>query len=76
VSTSRTLKGHLEGPEATSNPDFDLYLQKQSGSTWTDVATAQLSGSVEELQYSAAVGTYRWRVCSYSGTGSFTLYAQ
>ncbi|WP_295820420.1 S8 family peptidase [uncultured Deinococcus sp.] len=65
-----TLKGVLGGPSGT---DFDLYLQKLSGSTWSTVASSLGSTSTESVTYSAASGTYRWRVYSYSGTGSFTL---
>ena len=65
-----TLKGVLSGP---STADFDLYLQKLSGSTWSNVASSLGSTSSESVTYSATSGTYRWRVYSYSGTGSFTL---
>lgn len=65
-----TLKGVLSGP---SGADFDLYLQKLSGSTWTSVASSLGTTSSETISYAAASGTYRWRVYSYAGTGSFTL---
>ncbi|WP_309569815.1 M14 family zinc carboxypeptidase [Deinococcus sp.] len=65
-----TLTGKLSGPAGT---DFDLYLQKLSGSTWSTVAQGTGSTSTENVTYAAASGTYRWRVSSYSGTGSFTL---
>ncbi|MCD0168261.1 M14 family zinc carboxypeptidase [Deinococcus sp. 23YEL01] len=65
-----TLKGNLSGPSGT---DFDLYLQKLSGSTWTQVAASEGSTSTEAINYTAASGTYRWRVYAYSGSGSYTL---
>ncbi|GGM13825.1 S8 family peptidase [Deinococcus aerophilus] len=65
-----TIKGVLSGPSGT---DFDLYLQKQSGSSWTDVASSTGSGSNETVTYTAGSGTYRWEVYSYQGSGSFTL---
>ncbi len=65
-----TLKGNLSGPSGT---DFDLYLQKLSGSTWTTVASAEGSTSTEAITYTATSGTYRWRVYAYSGSGSYTL---
>ncbi|MFC6660544.1 hypothetical protein [Deinococcus multiflagellatus] len=65
-----TLKGNLTGPSGT---DFDLYLQKLSGSTWSDVGASEGSTSTEAITYAAASGTYRWRVYGYSGSGSYTL---
>ncbi|MBZ9750855.1 S8 family peptidase [Deinococcus sp. HMF7604] len=65
-----TLKGSLTGPSGT---DFDLYLQKLNGSTWTDVASSEGATSTESITYNAASGTYRWEVYSYSGSGNYTL---
>lgn len=65
-----TLVGKLTGP---SGSDFDLYLQRLSGTTWSDVAASEGSTSTESVSYSAASGTYRWQVYSYSGSGSFSL---
>jgi len=69
-SVSGAHTGKLTGP---STADFDLYLQKLSGSTWSSVASSEGSTSTENITYSGTSGTYRWRVYSYSGTGSFTL---
>ncbi|ADV67955.1 S8 family peptidase [Deinococcus maricopensis] len=68
-----TLKATLTGP---SNTDFDLYLQKLNGTTWTDVAASEGSSSSEGITYNAANGTYRWEVYSYSGSGNFQLVEQ
>lgn len=58
---------------ATSNGvDFDLYLQRQSGSTWVDAASYENEGN-EQASYRASAGTYRWAVYAYSGSGSFRL---
>ncbi|MVN85377.1 carboxypeptidase [Deinococcus sp. HMF7620] len=65
-----TLKGNLTGPSGT---DFDLYLQKLNGSTWTQVGASEGSTSTEAITYNAASGTYRWRVYAYSGSGNYTL---
>ncbi|PNY80759.1 M14 family zinc carboxypeptidase [Deinococcus koreensis] len=65
-----TITGKLSGPTGT---DFDLYLQKLSGTTWSTVASGTGSTSTENVSYAAASGTYRWRVYAYSGTGSYTL---
>ena len=67
-----TLKGALSGPSSAS-ADFDLYLQKLSGSTWNIVARSESPTNTENISYNAASGTYRWRVYSYAGSGSFTL---
>jgi serine protease len=69
-SVSGSHIGKLTGP---GTADFDLYLQKKSGSTWSNVASGTGSTSTENVTYSGTSGTYRWRVYSYSGSGSFTL---
>ncbi len=65
-----SIRGVLSGPSGT---DFDLYLQKQSGSSWVDVAASEGSSSSETVSYSASSGTYRWEIYAYQGSGSFTL---
>jgi vibriolysin len=69
-SVSGAHTGKLNGPTGT---DFDLYLQKLSGTTWSNVAAGETSTSVENVTYNGTSGTYRWRVYAYSGSGSFTL---
>jgi serine protease len=69
-SVSGSHIGKLTGP---GTADFDLYLQKKSGSSWSNVASGTGSTSTENVTYSGTSGTYRWRVYSYSGSGSFTL---
>ncbi len=71
ISAATTLKGQLSGP---SGVDFDLYLQKRSTSgTWSSVSSSLGTTASESITYSAAAGTYRWRVYAYSGSGSYTL---
>ncbi|HEX6084476.1 MAG TPA: M4 family metallopeptidase [Thermoanaerobaculia bacterium] len=70
ASVSGTHTGKLTGP---STADFDLYLQKWNGSSWAIVARGESSTSTENVTYSGTSGSYRWRVYSYSGSGSFTL---
>ncbi|MGD9959957.1 M4 family metallopeptidase [Nocardioides sp.] len=70
ASVAGPIVGCLTGP---SGVDFDLYLQKRNGSSWTNVATSLGSTATEKITYNAAAGTYRWRVLSYSGSGAFTL---
>ena len=60
----------LTGP---SSADFDLYLQRKNGSSWSDVAASESPSSTETISYNAASGTYRIEVYGYSGSGSFTL---
>jgi Zn-dependent metalloprotease len=70
-SLSGSHTGKLTGP--ASGADFDLYLQKLSGSTWSNVAAGEGATATENVTYSGTTGTYRWRVYAYSGAGSFTL---
>lgn len=60
----------LTGPSGT---DFDLYVQKLSGSTWSDVAKSESASSTEQIAYNAGSGTYRIEVYAYSGSGTYTL---
>ncbi|GGL03138.1 S1 family peptidase [Planomonospora parontospora] len=60
----------LDGPNGV---DFDLYLQKQSGSSWVNVASGTSSGPDESFTYNGTSGTYRVRIHAYSGTGAFTV---
>jgi vibriolysin len=70
-SVSGTHTGVLTGP--VSGADFDLYLEKLSGSTWSSVASGLTSSANENVTYSGTSGSYRWRVYAYSGSGSYTL---
>ncbi len=67
---SGTHTGGLTGP---SGADFDLYLQKWNGSSWSSVASSLGSTSTENISYSGTAGYYRWRIYSYSGSGSYSL---
>ncbi|WP_038045160.1 S8 family peptidase [Thermus caliditerrae] len=70
-SVSGTHEGYLQGPAGT---DFDLYLQKWSGSAWTTVASATSTSSSESIRYSGTAGYYRWRIYAYSGSGAYTFW--
>ena len=63
-------KGCLTGP---ASADFDLYLERWNGFSWSSVARGIGPTSTETVSYTGAVGTYRWRVYAYSGTGAFRL---
>lgn len=69
-SVSGTHAACLDGP---SGVDFDLYLQKWNGFGWSTVASALSPYPDETLTYSGTAGYYRYRVYSYSGSGSYTL---
>ncbi|NLU78550.1 S1 family peptidase [Micromonospora sp. HNM0581] len=69
-SSSGTHRGCLDGPTGV---DFDLYLQKWSGSGWVDVAGSYSSGPDESLTYTGTAGYYRFEVHAYSGSGSYTM---
>lgn len=72
TTTSGTQAMTLTGPAAA---DFDLTLYKRTGSSgsWSAVATATGSTSTESLSYAGSAASYRVKVSSYSGGGSFTL---
>ena len=69
-SASGTHRACLDGP---SGVDFDVYLQKWSGSSWVNVASGITPGPDETVSYSGTAGYYRYRVHAYSGSGSYTL---
>lgn len=61
----------LTGP---SSANFNLALEKKSGSRWSAVATSAGSTSTEAISsYTGTSGTYRATVTSVTGTGSFSL---
>jgi serine protease len=70
-SGSGTHSGWLRGP---ANADFDLYLQKWTGWGWSTVAQGISSNSSEDVSYNGTAGYYRWRVYSYSGSGSYNFW--
>lgn len=67
-------------PGRSATRSTPLYLQNGSSSTgsWTDIpgAASTLYSSVEEVNYTAGAGWYRWRAYSYSGSGSFSICYQ
>jgi ribosome-binding factor A len=65
-------RGWLRGP--TAGADFDLALQRWNGSSWVNVATGTTSTSSETVSFNGTVGYYRWRVYSYSGSGSYNFW--
>lgn len=62
--------GRLTGP---SSADFDLYLQRLSGSSWVNAASAEGNTSTESIDFNGTAATYRWRVFAYSGSGAYRV---
>ena len=69
-ASSGTHSGILTGPAGS---DFDLYVQKWQGSSWSSKASSTSSSSNESIDYSGTSGYYRWRIYSYSGSGSYSF---
>jgi subtilisin family serine protease len=69
-AVSGTHRGCLDGPAGV---DFDLYLQKWNGFYWANVASGLTTAPDENVNYTGTAGYYRWRVYSYSGSGSYTF---
>ena len=69
-ASSGTHSGILTGPAGT---DFDLYVQKWQASSWSSKASSTSSSSNESIDYSGTSGYYRWRIYSYSGSGSYSF---
>jgi hypothetical protein len=54
-----------------------VLYRKNSAGGWTLVARSEGITSEESITYTTSVaGTYRWRVFSYSGAGSFAFGMQ
>jgi serine protease len=75
-SNGGTFEGYLEGAAGT---DFDLRLEKYQrrfffGGSWSSVAASETATSSEAINYNGTSGSYRWRITSYSGSGSFDFY--
>lgn len=76
ASNGGAFKGYLRGAAGT---DFDLFLEKYSSGLlagWSVVARGETTTSSEDVTYSGSAGTYRWRITSYSGAGSYTFYVK
>ncbi|SFB63955.1 streptogrisin C [Amycolatopsis marina] len=67
---SGTHAGCLDAPNGT---DFDLYLQKWSGSAWNTVSESTSPGPDETVNYNGTSGYYRYQVHAYSGSGAYSL---
>jgi hypothetical protein len=72
-AVSGTHRGWLQGP---AGADFDLYLQKWNGFSWSTVAVSTSVTSTEQIAYTGTAGYYIWRIYSYSGSGAYTFWLQ
>ncbi len=61
---------NLTGP---ASADFDIYLYKQVGSSWSIVAKSEGPTATESISYVGDSGRYYLLLKSYSGSGSYTL---
>ncbi|GAA3022352.1 S1 family peptidase [Streptosporangium longisporum] len=62
--------GCLNGPDGS---DFDLYLEKHDGTSWSTVAASEGAGPDARLTYTGTAGRYRYRVTATGGSGAYTL---
>ena len=53
--------------------DFELYLERWTGSDWETVAASSRSGG-GAISVSAPAGVYRWHVFSHRSSGAYRLY--
>ena len=65
-----TYKASLPVPTGSQ---FKISLEKKGRSAWSTIASSSGTSSTETLQMSGKRGSYRWRVTSVSGSGSYTL---
>jgi hypothetical protein len=68
--SAKTQRAALAGPE---DADFDLYLLKWSGRSWTAVTKSDSPSFKEAISYSGTGGYYIWVVRSYRGSGNYQL---
>jgi Astacin (Peptidase family M12A) len=74
AANNSTLNAWLEGSQGTN---FDLYLQKNTGGTWVNVASSVNATSTEQINATGlSAGSYRWRIRSLTGgsNGSFDFW--
>lgn len=71
--SSVTVAGQTVSLTGPSTANFDVYLEKKSGSRWSSVASGTGSTSTESVTYSGSSGTYRVRVNAKSGSGSYAV---
>lgn len=68
-----SVAGLHSGRLTGTGQDFDLYLQRRGSFFWSTVAASESAVSTESIDFNGNSGTYRWRVYSFSGSGTFRL---
>jgi Zn-dependent metalloprotease len=71
--TSVTIANQTVSLSGPTTANYDVKLEKKSGSTWSSVASSTGTTSTESIAYAGTSGTYRTLVKSVSGSGSYTL---
>jgi aqualysin 1 len=72
-SVAGTHRGTLDGPNGV---DFDLYLYRWNGFSWSVVASGITAAPDEVVVYNGTAGYYYWRVTSYAGAGAYSFCLQ
>ncbi len=65
-----TYSGTLNVPVGAQ---MQLKLEVKKGSRWSAVASSSGSNSTENITYRGKSGTYRWRIQSVTGSGSYSM---
>jgi hypothetical protein len=65
-----SYQASLAGPAGTN---FDLYLYRWNGASWSLVAQSRSTGSSESIAYNGSAGYYAFVVRSAYGSGSYTV---
>lgn len=71
TAVAGTHGGWITGPAGTN---FNLYLDLWNGTLWVTVASSTGAGSTESVSYTGTAGTYRYRVVSASGAGTYHFW--
>ena len=68
-----SYQASLAGP---AGANFDLYLYRWNGASWTLVAQSRNAGSSESIAYNGSAAYYAFVVRSAFGSGSYTVRYQ
>ncbi len=73
LGNNGTYRATLSGAAGTN---FDLFLQRWNGASWTTVAQSRNAGSSESIGFNGSAGYYRLVVVSVFGSGAYTVNYQ